>query len=664
MGDQITIVLDLETTCNGGLAPDLSPKACYDANRILLGGALYSHLEHRDYTYGEKGGAHKLTTWLDYLRCRNKYDDCTIVGHFLQFDLAYLMREAAKEKIDINWAKFKYWDTARAEYLASGHTKGFPSLEDTCEAYGIPYTKSIDIGAWLKAGHKMEDIGKNDLVKYLQEDIANTEKLYEAQQKAIPSSMRDFIFSQCQDLPAIAAMELNGIAFDWKNAWGESEKIEKRVTEIEGEILGIIDTQYPMMDTSLLNVTSNRTISAVLTGVPDIITVGKKKKDKKPLIFNEPLIDKKSVLHKVIWGTEKPNPDLGYSVDEDHLSTLVTHSGPMYAYHQIAKLILEHRGLNKTVNTYLLPLCQRAYTNQPSCKVYTNINLMVTRTGRTSSSDPNFQNMPPNIRKYFHADSPDELLVELDFKQLEVCAVADLSGCPVLINDLTTGRDVHYEIGKNVCGWKTPADQTEETRRVIKSVVFGLLYGGGPKTLAEQSGVDSAQVKAIINAFYERYPGVKSWHDGLLEEAELGKWLTDKPAEGGRLLNDSIIRIEKTGRIFRLTEEKAPAWTGKDYSFKPTKIKNYKAQGYAGGDIVLTFLKTLFTMLGGYTSSVQLKNLIHDSVLLQVPKTKLDETMRIVEAATKYTEELLTLQVPLKIEMKSANYYWTKEEQQ
>jgi DNA polymerase I-like protein with 3'-5' exonuclease and polymerase domains len=606
-------VVDLETTTNGYKD---SPKACYTANKILATGSILKGIGSRSYNI--------------------------LVGHNLIFDLAYLMRD---KKID-DILNYQIWDTQVAEYLLSGHQFKFPSLEDACNLHKISYSKRIDIGTWLSSGKKMEDIPLEDLTKYVNEDTEATFRLFYFQCLLANSlNLTKHILEVCSIIPAIASMNLNGMKFDISTAKILAGTIQNDLISLHQTITNEIINRYPKFKKHIhkLNITAPRTLSALLYGVPNEIEVGKKVADKIILKFDSPILSTlPSTLTKSGW----------YSVDDKVLDKIKI---------PLTDAIREYREKNKILSTYLEPLIEQASFQDGY--IFGDLHMTSTATGRLSSSSPNLQNIPEIIRKIFSGED-DTIVVEVDFKQLELVPIAELSKCNQLISDINKGVDVHYETGKSVFGWKMPSDQTIETRRTVKNVVFGLCYGGGASTLSEQSGVSITVVKNIIESFFNRYPEIKVWHLKLLKEVHSNIVRTGSHSNGevefvGQYTN-SI-----SGRIHKFNQVEVPEFirskTGKKYDFSPTQIKNYQAQGFAGGDIMLTFIKVLFHLIEGHDSplGIKLRNTVHDSVVLTVPKNfSMDQLSNLIEVAKKYVEQFYSLKTNLTCNIKNFGTHW------
>src|SRR3990167_1637543 len=623
--DYDLIGIDLETTTDGY---DDSPKACYNNNRILA--------------IGNNKGSTSLSWIKEYLKLGGvgTHTPHIIVGHNLQFDIGYLIREWP----ELPWTSWVLWDTAIADYLFSGHVNTFPSLEDTASRNGIAYKKCFDVKAWLASGKRMEDADPTLLQTYANEDAEVAVQIMREQWKFSNPKLRKLILDQSANALAIASIELNGMQFSASQASSKLLMNESTMGAIVHDLRTQLGLRYPYFkdeDIKRLNITANRTLSAILYGYPKEIEVGKKKKEKKVLVFDQPIVS--------IPTRTPPNKTLGYPVSEEVLRS----------HHNLfSRHILQYRGLYKETNTYLAPLITRATVYDDY--VYTNIHTASTNTGRTSSSNPNFQNMPVDIRKLFYADDGD--LYEIDFKQLELCSIAELSGDAQLIKDIQDGVDVHYEVGRQVFGWKVFSDMASNTRRRVKSIVFCLCYGGGATTLSIQADVEKSIAQAVIEAFYARYPGVHHWHTETLKEAESNKWQsTELHPITTTLINNTKLIIDHTGRYFIFKDQDSPDWMkrkGVHYSFSPTKLKNYRAQGFAGGDVVLNYLKVLYHLIGGEQSKIRLRNMIHDSIVLSVPPEQVELFSNAVVQAKTYIEKSLNLKVPLTIETKSSGKYW------
>ena len=112
-------------------------------------------------------------------------------------------------------------------------------------------------------------------------------------------------------------------------------------------------------------------------------------------------------------------------------------------------------------------------------------------------------------------------------------------------------------------------------------------------------------------------------------------------------------------RKFTFTESKSPYWLkvkeGRSFSFKPTETKNYPIQGFAGGDIVMTALSILDSILSG--TSAKLRMTVHDSIVVDWEKDKEEELRALMDHVVKYVREAFDIKVPLMFDIEH-DVYW------
>ena len=201
----------------------------------------------------------------------------------------------------------------------------------------------------------------------------------------------------------------------------------------------------------------------------------------------------------------------------------------------LPKVLIEHRGLSKLKSTYTDKLPQMI--NPATGRIHTSYHQAVTATGRLSSSDPNLQNIPirnaegRRIRQAFIAPAGYKILAA-DYSQIELRIMAHLSGDEGLLEAFNQGKDVHSATAAEVFG--VELDQvTQEQRRRAKAINFGLIYGMSAFGLAKQLGVGRNDAQQYIDVYFERYPGVKVYMDGIRQQAAVDGYV--ETLEGRRL---------------------------------------------------------------------------------------------------------------------------------
>ena len=203
------------------------------------------------------------------------------------------------------------------------------------------------------------------------------------------------------------------------------------------------------------------------------------------------------------------------------ISTAVDVLEGLAAEHEVPRLVLEHRQLTKLKSTYVDAL--PALLNPASGRLHTTFGQTGTATGRLSSANPNLQNIPirtelgREIRAAFTAES-GHVLLAADYSQIELRLLAHFSKDPLLVEAYRRGDDIHTLTASQVFG-VPPLMVTPDHRRQAKVVNFGIVYGLSAFGLSQNLGIEPAEAKQFINAYFERYRGVRAFIDRTLDEA-------------------------------------------------------------------------------------------------------------------------------------------------
>jgi DNA polymerase-1 len=191
------------------------------------------------------------------------------------------------------------------------------------------------------------------------------------------------------------------------------------------------------------------------------------------------------------------------------------------AVHELPRLVLEWRALQKLKSTYIdaLPLMVHPMTG----RVHTTFNQAIAATGRLSSSEPNLQNIPirsdlgREIRRAFIA-APGSVLISADYSQIELRVLAHLAGEEALMEAFRTGEDIHDRTAARLFGANHGLSR-HEMRSRSKMVNYAVLYGKTPFTLAKDINVSQEAAQEFINAYFMGFPRVRAFIDRTLEEA-------------------------------------------------------------------------------------------------------------------------------------------------
>ena len=190
--------------------------------------------------------------------------------------------------------------------------------------------------------------------------------------------------------------------------------------------------------------------------------------------------------------------------------------------YELPRILLEHRGLAKLKSTYTDKLPEMV--NPRTGRVHTSYHQAVAATGRLSSSDPNLQNIPVRseegrrIRRAFVAQ-PGWQMIAADYSQIELRIMAHLSADEGLTRAFAEGQDIHRATAAEVFSAASPDAVTAEQRRSAKAINFGLIYGMSAFGLAKQLGIERAEAQDYIDRYFARYPGVRTFMEGIREQA-------------------------------------------------------------------------------------------------------------------------------------------------
>jgi DNA polymerase-1 len=272
-------------------------------------------------------------------------------------------------------------------------------------------------------------------------------------------------------VPAVAAMERDGIKVDRAALAELSRVFERRIGEIEQAIFRAVGNDF--------NIGSTKQLGDVLfekLGLPG----GKKGKTG------------------------------AYGTDASILEELA----PL---HEVPGHVLEWRQLTKLKSTYADALAEEI--DHDSERVHTSYALAVAATGRFSSNNPNLQNIPirteegRRIRRAFVAE-PGHLLLSADYSQIELRLAAHVADVPELKQAFRDGVDIHALTASQVFG--VPLAQMDaNTRRRAKAINFGIIYGISAFGLGAQIGVPQSEAGAYIRAYFDRFPAIRAYMERI-----------------------------------------------------------------------------------------------------------------------------------------------------
>jgi DNA polymerase-1 len=298
--------------------------------------------------------------------------------------------------------------------------------------------------------------------------------------------------------------------------------------------------------------------------------------------------------------------------------------------HPIIDKVTYFRQLTKLYSTYVEGLRNVIDVDD---KIHSSFNQTVTTTGRLSSTEPNLQNIPikyemgREIRKVFIPDEDNNLLMSADYSQIELRVLAHIAGDENLINAFIKHSDIHTKTASEVFG--VPIEEVTPTMRSnAKAVNFGIVYGIGDFSLAEDLKISRKEAKQYIDTYLERYPKVKQYLQDIVVKAKEDSCVTT-------ILNRRrvIPEINAKNKIVA--------------SFGERLAMNTPIQGSAADIIKLAMVK-VYNKLKEKNLKTTIVLQVHDELILNVYQDELDEVKGIVKEEM---ENAIKLEVPLEVDI-------------
>ena len=312
----------------------------------------------------------------------------------------------------------------------------------------------------------------------------------------------------------------------------------------------------------------------------------------------------------------------GWSTNADVLEKL-------QGLHPIINEVQEYRMLTKLKSTYADGLLK---VISDDGRIHTNFQMTVTATGRLSSTEPNLQNIPvrkqlgSQIRKMFIAQEGC-VLVDADYSQIELRLLAHMSGDRNMISAFCSGHDFHTVTAANV--FHVPVEEVTPTMRSsAKAVNFGIVYGISSFSLAQDIGVTPKEAKAYMDAYFEEYPGVRQYMDGIIETAQ----------------KDGFVRTIY-GRRRDLPELKNAKFSVRQFGERVAL--NMPVQGTAADIMKLAMIET-HRRLQASNLRAKLVLQVHDELIVECPE---EEAQQVSEILRESMSGIASLCVPLPVDV-------------
>ena len=502
------------------------------------------------------------------------------VGQNIKFDMQVL----AMNGIPLNGIRF---DTMLASYVLNPSRQGHGLDALSLEHLGHKMISYSEVTGNGKVQKNFSQVEIEAATRYACEDADATWLLRKKFAPLLAESGLETLFHTIEMplVPILAGMENQGVLLDTQLLAGLSTEFAGRMARLEERIHELAGTSF--------NLNSPKQMGEVLFERLALKS-GKKTKG------------------KTAWSTDN---EVLVTLSEDH---------------EIARLILDYRGVSKLKSTYsdALPKLVHPRTG----RVHTSYNQTVTNTGRLSSSDPNLQNIPIRsdegrlIRHAFIAP-PGHVILSADYSQIELRVLAHLSGDPVFCHAFDHDEDIHTRTASEVFGL-FPEMVTPEMRRQAKTINFGIIYGQGAFSLAKQLGIARKTAEDFISAYKERHSAAVGFLDSCIHQAE----------ENGFVL--TIL-----GR--RLPIADINSGNGNVRAFAQRNAINYPIQGSAA-DIIKSAMIRVDARIRTERLQSRLIMQVHDELVFEVVE---DELFRMEQLVNEEMSQAVESRVPLKVDI-------------
>ncbi len=507
------------------------------------------------------------------------------VGHNAKYDMAVL-HEAG---LDVRGLKF---DTMLGAFLIEpGASLGLKKL-----AKSQLQIEMTEIEELIGRGKKQITMAQAPIAQaaaYAAADADVTLRLMHAQQPKLDELGLQTLLNTVDMplVPVLLDMELAGVKVDATFLSEMSQRFEVRLKEIEQEVYRLAGYEF--------NLNSPAQLGDALFGKLGLKAPG----------------ERKTSTGKV-------------SVAADVLES-------MRGLHPVIDLILEQRQLSKIKGTYLDALPK--LVNPKTGRVHTSFNQTGAVSGRIASQDPNLQNIPirtelgREVRRAFIVEKGN-VLIAADYSQVELRIAAHISHDPGLRAAFAAGQDIHRATAAKVLG-VPPERITSDQRAFAKRVNFGLLYGMGTLSLAQQAGISMKEAQQFVDAYFAGFPNIKKYIEETKRRAKTEGYVETLL---GRRRYFPILQTQtrdpRTNVMQRTAEREAI---------------NHPIQGTAA-DIIKIAMINIHHELSRRSLAAQLILQVHDELILEAPKKEADEVAALVREAM---EGAYNLNPPLKVEI-------------
>ncbi|MFN3403347.1 MAG: DNA polymerase I [Cytophagaceae bacterium] len=437
-----------------------------DALTAEVVGLSFSYHKSEAYYVPVSEDRQKAQATIDIFRTVFEDEKIRKIGQNIKYDIMVLRKYGIQ-------VKGPMFDTMIAHYLIE------PDMRHNMDEMAEHYLNYAPISIESLIGKKgvkqkgMRDVPLKDIAEYAAEDADITYQLKTILAPQLKDNGLEKLFYEVE-LPLVdvlAEMESAGVKINPDALKEYSKQLELEIREFESGIFKEAGAEF--------NIASPKQLGEIL--------------------FEKMKLDEKA----------KKTKTGQYATGEEILSKLA-------GEHQIAKLILDYRELQKLKSTYVDALPEMI--SKLDGRVHTSYNQAVAATGRLSSTNPNLQNIPirtergREIRKAFVASSPDKVILSADYSQIELRIMAAFSKEQNMIDAFKKGIDIHSTTASKVFKVDLGA-VTSDMRRKAKMVNFGIIYGISAFGLSQRLDIPRKEAGEIIDAYFKEFPAIKTYMD-------------------------------------------------------------------------------------------------------------------------------------------------------
>lgn len=488
-------LIDFLRSTPGLIAADIESRGGL-SHKATLVSMQFAVAGHEAFVLGERSGIFEQKDFIDdFLRPLLESRDHTFIWHNGKFDVKILRYGyGINAKVDQDTMLMSYACDERSGASAKEHG-GIHKLENLlAEEFGWPNYEPERVKRFKKSG-VVEDY--DELHHYAGLDAAGTYQLYDllVERVATEKVGRAYERLLLEGAEACVRIELTGFRYDIDTA---SDLMED---EIKPEFLIKTANLRQLIDNPLYNPRS-------------------------PLQTAALFYDTWKITHEM-----RSRPDKNRSTDDPALGEILAgrfahKHGELKTIMSFARELKRFRELTKQADTYITGMIEKALID-PEQRIYTDLMLHGTTSGRPASRNPNLLNITrtkeglPDIRKLF-LPSEGRQLVVADYSQAELRTIAYLSQDKQLMQVYNEGLDLHSFSAERFYG----KDFTPENRSIAKNINFGVFYGQSADSFQEKHGIDKKRAQEYIDWCWKNYTGVAEWKTHVIKEMRTGRVVT------------------------------------------------------------------------------------------------------------------------------------------